>query len=139
MYKDPSRWAMTFQSFVALTMLDMHQRPTATPVKLMERSLYSARHCFVEHMMRSGVMHPAESSVLDEWFRFIQQQILIQADLIGKYKYSLLIFNLENSLYEKAQHCFLNYWISNVKVNYKLMYLQSYFYSISQDNPLDSL
>lgn len=84
MYKDPSRWAMPFQSYVTLTMLDMHRRPTVTPVKLMERSLYSARYCFVEHMMRSGVMHPAESSVLDEWFRFIQRQIPIQADLIGK-------------------------------------------------------
>lgn len=87
MYKDPSRWAMTFQSYVALTMLDMHQQPTATPVKLMERSLYSARHCFVEHMMRSGVMHPAEFAVLDEWFCFIQQHLPIQADLIGKYEF----------------------------------------------------
>lgn len=91
MYKDPSRWAMTFQSFVALTMLDMHRRPTASPVKLMERSLYSARHCFVEHMIRNGIMHPAESSVLDEWFRFIQQQIPIQADLIGKYEHNVII------------------------------------------------
>ncbi|XP_026320168.1 deoxynucleoside kinase-like isoform X2 [Hyposmocoma kahamanoa] len=82
MYKDPSRWAMTFQSYVALTMLDMHRQPTATPVKLMERSVYSARHCFVEHMMRSGVMHPAEFAVLDEWFCFIQQHLPIQADLI---------------------------------------------------------
>ncbi|KAJ8735298.1 hypothetical protein PYW07_006918 [Mythimna separata] len=82
MYKDTAKWAMTFQSYVSLTMLDMHRRPTPTPVKLMERSLYSARYCFVEHMMRSGTLHPAEFAVLDEWFRFIMNQIHIDADLI---------------------------------------------------------
>ncbi|XP_063616959.1 deoxynucleoside kinase-like isoform X1 [Cydia splendana] len=82
MYKDPTKWAMAFQAYVSLTMLDMHRRPTATPVKLMERSLYSARYCFVEHMHRSGTLHPAQFSVLDEWFRFIHNEIPIQADLI---------------------------------------------------------
>ncbi|XP_023936009.1 deoxynucleoside kinase [Bicyclus anynana] len=82
MYKDPSKWAMTFQAYVSMTMLDMHRRPTSTPVKLMERSLYSARYCFVEHMMRQGTLHPAQFAVLDEWFRFIQREIPIEADLI---------------------------------------------------------
>lgn len=83
MYKDPSKWGMTFQSYVSLTMLEMHQRSTPTPVKLMERSMFSARYCFVEHMMRSGILHPAEFAVLDEWFRFMTNQIHIDADLIG--------------------------------------------------------
>ncbi|XP_053622488.1 deoxynucleoside kinase-like [Plodia interpunctella] len=82
MYKDPVKWAMTFQSYVSLTMLNMHLKATPTPVKLMERSIFSARHCFVENMMRSGVLHPAEFSVLDEWFQFIIHQVPIQADLI---------------------------------------------------------
>ncbi|KAM3959008.1 deoxynucleoside kinase [Aphomia sociella] len=82
MYKDPAKWAMTFQSYVSLTMMDMHLKSTPTPVKLMERSLFSARYCFVENMMRSGVLHKAEFAVLDEWFRFIQQHISIEADLI---------------------------------------------------------
>ncbi|GBP29045.1 Deoxynucleoside kinase [Eumeta japonica] len=43
MYKDPSKWAMAFQAYVSLTMLDMHRRPTSTPIKLMERSIFSAR------------------------------------------------------------------------------------------------
>lgn len=85
MYKDPAKWAMTFQAYVSMTMLDMHRRPTATPVKLMERSLFSARYCFVEHMMRQGTLHPAQFAVLDEWFRFIQREIPIDADLIGEY------------------------------------------------------
>lgn len=82
MYKDPEKWAMTFQSYVSLTMLDMHRRPAPTPVKLMERSLFSARYCFVEHIMRNNTLHPAQFAVLDEWFRFIQHNIPIDADLI---------------------------------------------------------
>ncbi|OWR44057.1 putative deoxynucleoside kinase [Danaus plexippus plexippus] len=82
MYKDPAKWAMTFQSYVAMTMLEMHRRPTSTPVKLMERSLYSARYCFVEHMRKEGTIHPAQFAVLDEWFRFIDREIPIEVDLI---------------------------------------------------------
>lgn len=83
MYKDPSQWAMTFQAYVSLTMLNMHRRTTPTPVKLMERSIYSAKYCFVEHMKRSGTIHPAQFAVLDEWFNFINHNIPIEADLIG--------------------------------------------------------
>lgn len=82
MYKDPTKWAMTFQAYVSLTMLEMHCRRTPTPVKLMERSLYSAKYCFVEHMKNSGTMHPAQYAVLDEWFNFIHHNIPIEADLI---------------------------------------------------------
>lgn len=82
MYKDPEKWTMAFQSYVALTMLDMHSKITPTPVKLMERSLYSARYCFVEQMKRKGNLHPAQFAVLDEWFRFIHHNIPIEADLI---------------------------------------------------------
>ncbi|RVE50672.1 hypothetical protein evm_004704 [Chilo suppressalis] len=82
MYKDPAKWAMTFQSYVSLTMLDMHCKVTPTPIKLMERSLYSARYCFVEQIMRNGTLHPAQFAVLDEWFRFIHNHIPIEVDLI---------------------------------------------------------
>lgn len=98
MYKDPAKWAMTFQAYVSLTMLEMHSRPTTTPIKLMERSIHSARYCFVEHMMRAGTLHPAQFAVLDEWFRFINKQIPIDADLIGQcenfFNISLLILKL---------------------------------------------
>lgn len=82
MYKDTAKWAMTFQSYVSLTMLDMHKKIIPTPVKLMERSLYSARYCFVEHMHRTGGLHPAQFAVLDEWFKFINNEIKIDVDLI---------------------------------------------------------
>lgn len=71
MYEDPQRWAMPFQSYVQLTMLEHHlqSRPGRT-VKLMERSIYSARYCFVENMHKSGVMEGSEFEVLDQWYNF---------------------------------------------------------------------
>lgn len=43
MYIDPDRWAMPFQSYVMLTMLERHTKPTVKPIKILERSLYSAK------------------------------------------------------------------------------------------------
>ena len=37
----------------------------------MERSLFSARHCFVENLHDTGKMCDAEYSVLCEWFDFL--------------------------------------------------------------------
>ena len=53
----------------------------------MERSLYSARHCFVENLHDTGKMADAEYSVLCEWFNFLaakgaQTNIDIGVDLI---------------------------------------------------------
>ena len=61
---------MPFQSYVQLTMLDNHILQSAKPVKLMERSIFSARYCFVENMVRSGRILGCEYEVLDEWFKF---------------------------------------------------------------------
>lgn len=44
MYKDPNKWAMPFQTYVTLTMLQAHTQPTNKRIKLMERSLFSARY-----------------------------------------------------------------------------------------------
>jgi deoxyadenosine/deoxycytidine kinase len=43
MYKDPHKWSLCFQSYVQLTMLDLHTRPVVEPFKMMERSIYSAK------------------------------------------------------------------------------------------------
>lgn len=82
MYNEPERWAMPFQSYVTLTMLEAHTTPTTKSVKMMERSLYSATLCFVEHMYKSGVLLPAMYEVLQEWYKFIHKAIDIRVDLI---------------------------------------------------------
>lgn len=46
MYEDPKRWSFAFQSIVQRTMLELHQARPEHPgqnIKIMERSIYSAR------------------------------------------------------------------------------------------------
>ncbi|KAG7167562.1 Thymidine kinase 2-like 2 [Homarus americanus] len=79
---DPSRWAHTFQAYVQMTMLEHHLQSTSLPVKLIERSVYSGRYCFVENLFRSGKLLDAEFSVYCEWFRMITQHVNLGVDLI---------------------------------------------------------
>lgn len=82
MYKQPERFAMPFQNYVTLTMLRNHVQKTTKPVKLMERSMFSARFCFVEKMLSSGVLHDGMYHVLQEWYNFIHEHHEIHCDLI---------------------------------------------------------
>lgn len=63
-------------------MLNMHTTQTEKGVKLIERSLFSARYCFVENMLKTGVLHQGMYNILQEWYDYIHSQIQIEADLI---------------------------------------------------------
>ena len=66
-------------------MLENHLLQTEKPVKLIERSIFSARYCFVENMYRSGKMLGCEYEVLDEWFKFAtdkENSLDLKVDLI---------------------------------------------------------
>ncbi|XP_030369383.1 deoxynucleoside kinase isoform X2 [Scaptodrosophila lebanonensis] len=82
MYKDPKKWAMPFQSYVTLTMLQSHTQKTDKKMKIMERSIFSARYCFVENMHRNGSLEQGMYNTLQEWYKFIEESIHVQADLI---------------------------------------------------------
>lgn len=81
-YKEPFRWAMPFQTYVTLTMLNRHTHVTDKAVKLMERSMFSARYCFVENMVHTGILHQGMYDVLQEWYKSLEKMVHIQADLI---------------------------------------------------------
>ncbi|XP_048371774.1 thymidine kinase 2, mitochondrial [Sphaerodactylus townsendi] len=82
MYQDASRWGMTLQTYVQLTMLDQHTRPMTLPVRMMERSIHSAKHIFVENLYRSGKMPEVDYAVLTEWFEWILKNLDVSVDLI---------------------------------------------------------
>uniref|UniRef100_A0A8C6CWU7 Thymidine kinase 2, mitochondrial n=1 Tax=Moschus moschiferus TaxID=68415 RepID=A0A8C6CWU7_MOSMO len=82
MYRDACRWGLTLQTYVQLTMLDQHTRPQTLPVRLMERSIHSARYVFVENLYRSGKMPEVDYVVLLEWFDWIVRNIDVSIDLI---------------------------------------------------------
>jgi len=71
MYDDPKRWSFELQSYIQLTMAQEHMKPCHVPIKMMERSLLSARYCFVENLFNSGNMQESEYLVLSEWFNFL--------------------------------------------------------------------
>ncbi|XP_019391442.1 PREDICTED: thymidine kinase 2, mitochondrial isoform X2 [Crocodylus porosus] len=82
MYQDSSRWGITLQTYVQLTMLDQHTRPMISPIRMMERSIHSAKNIFVENLYRSGRMPEVDYFVLTEWFEWIKKNIDVSVDLI---------------------------------------------------------
>uniref|UniRef100_A0A4W6BPK7 Thymidine kinase 2, mitochondrial n=1 Tax=Lates calcarifer TaxID=8187 RepID=A0A4W6BPK7_LATCA len=87
MYQDPERWGITLQTYVQLTMLERHlssivMLTSVAPVRMMERSIFSAKYIFVENLFRSGKMPEVDYAVLSEWFDWITANISIPVDLI---------------------------------------------------------
>jgi len=70
-YTNPQRWGMTFESLVTLTMAEIHLGGSLgssdyRPVKVMERSVHSARACFIENIRPS--ITGGEMAVLESWY-----------------------------------------------------------------------
>lgn len=82
LYEDPSRWSFSFNIYAQLTRVQMHTRPHTKPVKMLERSLYSTRHCFVENDFRNKTINGLEYAILNEWFHYLTQMPGTGIDLI---------------------------------------------------------
>ncbi|XP_078066663.1 thymidine kinase 2, mitochondrial isoform X2 [Mustelus asterias] len=82
MYENPSRWAITLQTYVQLTMLQQHTRPQVELIRMIERSIYSAKYVFVENHYRSSTMPAVDYAVLTEWFNWIVTNTHVPIDLI---------------------------------------------------------
>ena len=65
-------------------MVQNHTKVITKSIKLMERSLFSAKYCFVENLKRSGKMPLSEYEVLSSWFEFLLScpQVDLGVDLI---------------------------------------------------------
>ncbi|XP_076638490.1 deoxynucleoside kinase isoform X2 [Colletes latitarsis] len=81
LYTKPARYSFLFQSYVQLTMLQLHTYKTPFPYKIMERSVYSGM-CFVEHMKRTKIMSNVEVMVLQDWYDWCIKNANIETDLI---------------------------------------------------------
>lgn len=67
LYKDPARYSLAFQTYVQLTMIKLHKKQP----RLMERSIYSARYCFVENLYQLNYLSRLEYVILDKWFKHL--------------------------------------------------------------------
>ncbi|XP_064384171.1 thymidine kinase 2, mitochondrial-like [Halichondria panicea] len=82
MYEDAERWGYLFQSYVLLTMMEVHHKTVNSPIMMLERSVYSARHCFVENLHNNGILNDMEFSCYCQWFDHLVQQNPPKLDLI---------------------------------------------------------
>ena len=84
-YTDPKRHSYTFQSFVQLTMAQLHAAKTNKRIKMIERSLWSARYVFAENLLLSKNMATSEFEVLKAWFEFLRgcpKEVDLSVDLV---------------------------------------------------------
>ena len=83
LYQEPAKYSSLFQYYVFLTQLEQHWQCNKK-LKIMERSLFSARYCFVENLKRNKSIHTSEYNVLVAWFDFLTQNldIFMNIDLI---------------------------------------------------------
>lgn len=93
MYSEPNKWAFSFQNYVLLTYLKIHFKPT-TKLRIIERSIYSARNCFMENLFQKKAIKKEQYDIMQEWYNFIEQNFNLAPDLI-----IYLNTNPENAFY----------------------------------------
>ena len=81
-YEDPKKWSFLLQSYIQVTMARLQKEPIGNSTLLIERSIWSARYVFAEYLLEQQHITDVEMAVLDEWFKFIQQQEDMKIDLI---------------------------------------------------------
>ncbi|XP_060556298.1 thymidine kinase 2, mitochondrial-like [Ruditapes philippinarum] len=82
LYEDPSRWSFSFNIYAQLTRVQMHTKPHNKQVKMLERSLFSTRHCFVENDYRNETINGLEYEILNKWFEYLTEMPGTGVDLI---------------------------------------------------------
>uniref|UniRef100_A0A0B6ZPP8 Deoxynucleoside kinase domain-containing protein n=1 Tax=Arion vulgaris TaxID=1028688 RepID=A0A0B6ZPP8_9EUPU len=83
LYTDTERWSCAFEFLVTLSLLENHQAlQDHAGLKMMERSIYSTRHCFMEHLIKNGQIQALDQLILSEWHEWVDQHEDISLDLI---------------------------------------------------------
>lgn len=81
-FNDPERFQFSFQSYATVTRLRQHIETTNKPVKIMERSLLTARRCFVENLYETGSLDAGSYHVMNEWYEFVNEFHPIHCNVI---------------------------------------------------------
>lgn len=82
MYKDTEKWGFAFQSYTALLMLQNQMKPSEKKIKIMERSFFSGKYCFIELLRETNKLKKEEYDILQEWNEYIEKSFDVQPDLI---------------------------------------------------------
>lgn len=82
MYDQPSIWAAIFQSYALLTMTKNHLIPTNKKLKIMERTIFSTRNCFLEAHRIMKTIDETSAQILIGWFDFMVEKFNPDVDII---------------------------------------------------------
>jgi len=80
LYKNKENNFVAFQMKAFMTQLSAHLK-RGSKVKIIERSLHSARYCFIENARKEGINNVA-CSLLEDWFEMLIENIPLKVDLI---------------------------------------------------------
>ena len=79
-YKDPSRWAYTFQSYAFISRIFEQRENLKTCIdkfQILERSVYSDRYCFAKNCHENGVMSELEWSLYKDLFAWFVDELTV--------------------------------------------------------------
>jgi len=85
MFRDGKRWSGAFQLVSTLSRLQVAtDLSNSKPVRIMERSIFSERYCFLETMHDNLLLSKPEYSLMDRWFQFASKHYkkYVQPDVI---------------------------------------------------------
>lgn len=70
-YKDINKYAFPFQSYVLLTLAQRNNKFSDKIAHVYERSLMSAKNCFIESLSSLKKIDPVMKTIFDKWFDFL--------------------------------------------------------------------
>ncbi len=82
-YKDPKRWAYSFQAYAFISRIMMqqaHARTNPYMVQVLERSVFSDRYCFALNCYELGYMNALEWKIYREWFSWLVDTYMTRPD-----------------------------------------------------------
>lgn len=77
-YQDPKRWAYTLETLTLMCRIKEHlsEQELKTPLRLVERSIYSGNYCFAKNGYEHGFLTEIEWHMYREWFDFLTKKCI---------------------------------------------------------------
>ncbi|KAL3318494.1 thymidine kinase 2, mitochondrial [Cichlidogyrus casuarinus] len=82
MYRDTIRYAVPFQAHAVATILHRQMTPQVSPIRLIERSIFSSKLCFVEALRQNQLISDADNDILCKFYDWVSKLPIIQPNMI---------------------------------------------------------